>query len=260
MSTTVSYKGNTLTTVNNETKTLNTSGKWLEDNITLVDVTSGGGGGWLPSSAVLVASADETINLSADTSWDSWTPTTTSTTILAAGTTRGACSYNVASEYATKALIGFCLMYTDLKYVGNTYAKGYLLNKVITSISYYAPMEQPGYNSLYYGKIKDASSCCQSYYSSDTSVKVYAGFTYGVGCTSTNWSISNATSTTSRIVGYTRQKVYAQCNTSYFTTAAAAAVDSANSNIYCKYRIYTVDKTESPFYAMFDASNGLLFQ
>lgn len=42
MSTTVTYKGSTLTTVNNETKTLTTQGKYLEDNITLVDITSGG--------------------------------------------------------------------------------------------------------------------------------------------------------------------------------------------------------------------------
>ena len=40
MSTTVSYKGSTIATVANETKTLTTSGKWLEDDITLVDVTS----------------------------------------------------------------------------------------------------------------------------------------------------------------------------------------------------------------------------
>lgn len=44
MSATVSYKGNTLTTVNNQTRVLNTSGKWLEDDITIVDVTSSGGG------------------------------------------------------------------------------------------------------------------------------------------------------------------------------------------------------------------------
>ena len=42
MSTTVTYKGGTLTTVENETRTLTTRGKYLEDNITLVDVTSGG--------------------------------------------------------------------------------------------------------------------------------------------------------------------------------------------------------------------------
>lgn len=42
MSTTVTYKGNTLTTVENATKTLTTAGKYLEDNITLTDVTQGG--------------------------------------------------------------------------------------------------------------------------------------------------------------------------------------------------------------------------
>lgn len=40
MSTTVTYKGSTLTTVENETRTLTTSGKYLEDNITLVDETA----------------------------------------------------------------------------------------------------------------------------------------------------------------------------------------------------------------------------
>lgn len=37
MSTTVTYKGDTIATVNNNTKTLQTSGKWLEGDITLVD-------------------------------------------------------------------------------------------------------------------------------------------------------------------------------------------------------------------------------
>jgi len=39
MSTIVSYKGNTLTTVENQTRTLLTTGKYLEDNITLTDVS-----------------------------------------------------------------------------------------------------------------------------------------------------------------------------------------------------------------------------
>ena len=39
MSTTVSYKGNTLTTVNNNTKTLETEGKYLEADIILTDVS-----------------------------------------------------------------------------------------------------------------------------------------------------------------------------------------------------------------------------
>ena len=40
MSTTVTYKGNTLTTVTNDTATLETSGTWLEDDITLTDVST----------------------------------------------------------------------------------------------------------------------------------------------------------------------------------------------------------------------------
>ena len=39
MSTTVTYKGSTLTTVNNQTRTLKTAGKYLEDDVTLVDVS-----------------------------------------------------------------------------------------------------------------------------------------------------------------------------------------------------------------------------
>lgn len=46
MSTTVTYKGNTLTTAENQTRKLLTSGKYLEDDITITDVTSGGTSPW----------------------------------------------------------------------------------------------------------------------------------------------------------------------------------------------------------------------
>jgi hypothetical protein len=40
MSTTVTYKGSTIATVDNNTKTLTTQGKYLEDDITLTDVSA----------------------------------------------------------------------------------------------------------------------------------------------------------------------------------------------------------------------------
>lgn len=43
MSTSVNYKGNTITTISNATRTLNTAGTWLEANITITDTSSGGG-------------------------------------------------------------------------------------------------------------------------------------------------------------------------------------------------------------------------
>lgn len=53
MSTTVTYKGSTLTTVENATKKLTTKGTWLEDDITIQDTSSGGG------SVVVVDTPDE---------------------------------------------------------------------------------------------------------------------------------------------------------------------------------------------------------
>ena len=43
MSTTVTYKGSTLTTVENATKTLKTAGKYMEGDVIIQDVTAGGG-------------------------------------------------------------------------------------------------------------------------------------------------------------------------------------------------------------------------
>lgn len=42
MSATVTYKGSTLTTVDNQTKVLKTAGKYMEDDVTIVDEASGG--------------------------------------------------------------------------------------------------------------------------------------------------------------------------------------------------------------------------
>lgn len=61
MSTTVSYKGQTLTTVSNDTKTLLTEGTYLEDDLTLVDVS--GGGSTLITKSI---SANGTYNASSD--------------------------------------------------------------------------------------------------------------------------------------------------------------------------------------------------
>lgn len=42
MATTVKYKGNVITTITNQTKVLNTSGKYMEDDVTIEDVSAGG--------------------------------------------------------------------------------------------------------------------------------------------------------------------------------------------------------------------------
>ena len=53
MSTTVTYKGATLTTVDNATVTLETAGKYCEDDFTLTDVSGGGGASIYPINGIL---------------------------------------------------------------------------------------------------------------------------------------------------------------------------------------------------------------
>lgn len=52
MSTTVTYKGSVIATAENNTKVLETANTWLEDDITLVDVTSGSGGSTLGTKTI----------------------------------------------------------------------------------------------------------------------------------------------------------------------------------------------------------------
>jgi hypothetical protein len=61
MSTTVTYKGAEIASVENETKTLKTAGTWVEGDITLTDVTHGGGGSSEPSNDVNFIDYDGTI-------------------------------------------------------------------------------------------------------------------------------------------------------------------------------------------------------
>lgn len=218
-------------------------------------------GDWLPPSAELVASATDTLNLSSDTSYDSWTPTTTNTSIKSAGSARAACNYKITTDYQDTALIGLCLMNVDIAYPsGTTFAKGYELNKAVFGICHYAPIKVQDYTTTdYFGALSTSSIGLQSYYSSASAISVYHSTSYGLGWTGVTWNTSSNTSTSARTVGFTRSAIYARCHSTYFTTTAAAAVDSSNTNITFEYQIYKIDKSESPLYSAFDASSGLFF-
>lgn len=68
MATTVTYKGATLTTVDNTTKTLETAGTWMEDDLTLTDV-SGGGSDMLPTFIANQNVGSYTFNNTTVTDW-----------------------------------------------------------------------------------------------------------------------------------------------------------------------------------------------
>lgn len=116
MSTTVKYKGATLTTVTNQTKTLLTSGTWLEDDIELTDAGSGGtsknaqvvqqGNTRIASSSYIKACGDITVSKTGtyDVYWTAYRTSTSGTwgTQLHIGSTAyGSVQSTFSSYYQT---------------------------------------------------------------------------------------------------------------------------------------------------------------
>lgn len=80
MSTTVSYKGSTIAAFTNTTKTLQTSGKWMEDDVTITDTPSSPSLqlikteslGTLSTSATSATDTGKTITLASTTGWSNY--------------------------------------------------------------------------------------------------------------------------------------------------------------------------------------------
>ena len=80
MSTTVSYKGSTIAAFTNTSKTLQTSGKWMEDDVTITDTPSSPSLqliktvslGTLSTSATSATDTGKTITLASTTGWSNY--------------------------------------------------------------------------------------------------------------------------------------------------------------------------------------------
>lgn len=216
-------------------------------------------GGYLPSSAELVATASETINLSSDTSWDSWTPSTTNTEIKAVGTTRDACNYTISGENNCRNLstIGIASYTTHYEY-DTTPTAGYQLARVVYCIGYYTPIQVPEFSTVHYG-ISGVMVVPRQIYRTSSTVLTYASGTYGIGPSTATFSSSSTTSTSSRTVGFTSPAINARCHDTYFTTTAAGNIVSDDSYIQCEYRIWALPKEDNLFYRAFDLTNGIIW-
>ena len=112
MSTTVSYKGSTIATAENATKTLLTEGKYLEDDITIVDVTSGGGSTLITKNI----SANGTYNASSDSA-DGYS----SVTVAVPASAVDSGTKNITANGNGQDVIGYAAVNVN---VPNTYSAG----------------------------------------------------------------------------------------------------------------------------------------
>lgn len=203
--------------------------------------------GWFGTNAELVKELD-TINWTlADTSYSSWTPGTSQTSIKAAQ------DYGTfVADLANYEYVVVFDVYIGLSYPSNVTAVprvmanvGSLMNLVAKRPSQYQYLVDKNYNA---NANQNTNIYLNDYVNSSGSRAMAVGNTYGIYATAANVAYSSSTSDTPTVTVKT-PTIYARCNASYFSTGAAADVNGAN--IYIKGRVYRVDKWSNMISAMY---------
>lgn len=210
-----------------------------------VNVSGGGGGAypWFSPSAELVQRLyTGTFNLSADTDFDSWTPSTTASVILPESAvddftyTTSLTDYDIAFVFNTmvdvKYLPGATMTAAVIKFGASL---RYLVfgNLATTDLTAGVPSS---YTTYSLGDLKGTS-----YYNGSGALVGRMSLQYGAAYFTSNRAPTNSFSSGLYTATWKRPSFSARCSSSYFSTARKAEVDSANSSI-----VMTVDLVRSP--------------
>lgn len=209
-------------------------------------------GGWLPPSATLVASNDIVVNLSTDTDWDSWTPSTTSHTLRAASSTTTEIYYDLPSDKCAVA-VNFCD--SDYRYTSSLTGAGVQLHKTWYMATYVNRISTAAEDDAIVFSSSDANVVGYTSASPTTPILVASATGYGFGLASGATFSFGQTAYPNRIY-VTRPALYSRCNATYFPTTVASQVDSSASTITFHQRIWAYDITDSMGYALFDYQHG----
>lgn len=112
MSSTITYKGETLATAENNTKVLKTAGKYLEDDVTITDVTSGGGTMQTKSVSYTPSESSQSGTVTPDTGYDGLSSVSVSVGAISSdyvgsGVTRRSSSDLTASDATVSVPAGY---------------------------------------------------------------------------------------------------------------------------------------------------------
>lgn len=188
-----------------------------------------------------------------ETDFNTWTPSTTATAMLATASvgTFTATDINL-TDYFSRWLVDINLVYTN-----STTAKGRYLRAVCDN--WYCVTKRPSNLTNITSGTKNANVCdavvnlyAQLYYSAATT----QSFTYSqsYGLYTANSAPTVTSSGNSPTVTVKRPIINARCSDTYFSTAQAALVDKTNSTIKFRQEVY---RSYSPYNRQF-AYDGLI--
>lgn len=218
-------------------------------NYASANVNVSGGGtsaySWLGENAEYVQKIYDWNGTLDDTTYSTWTPSTSTKAILAASNNVASYVANDIDDYDYTVVLRFCcvpaflsgatLKNTVLRFVSSAI---FCLNKQPNT---YAQFASGNYTS--YGAALVASNSTVFYYNSNGVITYYSG-NYGPGFISVLVPVSFSGSGTSRTLTFNRLAINARCNATYFSTARAAQIDTANTTL--RYRL-DIFKSKNPF-------------
>ena len=204
------------------------NGNWMGDNPTLMTGT-----GWSYSTTIYLK----------NTSYPAWTPSTTTTTILSAGTDpviEIAHNYSAGYDY-------FLLCKVD---VSVAYLSGATMLSAPTRFILVSGTEFFAYPKTYAAFVNHsvdsatiatpASRYYLAYYNASGVFK-FDQILYGTAYVNSGASISTSSGSTSATYKIKLPAIYARCSPTYFDTARAAEVDVNNTTIKFDYSVYRID-------------------
>lgn len=184
------------------------------------------------------------------TGYNSWTPSTTASSIVAAQSLTAFAGDLANYEYCVRWLFD-----AGIKYNTGTTQKAIILREVEevwqviakrpSSLANIGANNFNGNNcSTYF------TAALMDYYNTSGTRTFTWSASYGLYLSMTAATFSNSTSDTPNITIKT-PAIYARCSNTYFSTARAADVDKANSKMAIKGELYRVKKDSSPSSIMF---------
>lgn len=199
---------------------------------------------WIGKNATLVKTDLYSVAL-ADTLYNSWTPSTTAKEIVAANSSIGTLSIDVANYDYTILYT----LYTDLVYNSGVANNAKLINQIM--LNFKQTMRRPSnYNALMAKDLRQVTDFSVlsggigflTYYNSSGNPTFQQSSSYGFYIGTMPALSFSSTSSDTPTMTYGRPPINARCNNTYFSTTSASGIDKTNSKIYIRTDIYRADK------------------
>lgn len=205
---------------------------------------------YLGIDTVLLDEKDFTYNLAEDTTYSSWTPTTTSTVIN---------SETVTLINRMPLEQGFVYLFQVTQYLETTYDQDVVNNSLLTNTNQNCYFVRPiysnydGYSAQTYTQWNSSNYGItnRQIYRNSAGLLTFTGNASG-GPMSTSFSGTVGGSFTNGLYTLTRSTIKAQCVATSFSTAAAAHVVPADTNLHINVKIFKTPLENSNLRFIYD--------